>query len=177
MRELMVRLSFTAHCLGNVRKHYRERGKVRHYYVLPRNRDEKVIFMPTWWATTVRRAAEILCKHHKEVEQIRFAMEVEGNPRPVPEQLYRRYFDNDKFSKHEAFYPGDVIGVTCVVPDAINDDDFHRLMTYAGKYCGMSPGQPNKFGFYVVESITPTMPRQSTQRKQRTLEDLDEAVK
>lgn len=176
MRELTVRLRFVTHCLGNVRKHYRKEGRLRNYYVLPRNADGKVIFMPTWWAATVRRAAEILCKHHKEVGQIRFAMEVDGNPRAVPDQLYRRYFTNDKFSKHEAFYPGDVIGVTCAVPDTIDDDDFHRLMTYAGKYCGMSPGhsQEGKYGFYTVESVSPTIPKQPPQRKQRTLGELHE---
>jgi len=177
MRELTVRIRFTTHCLGNVRKHYRAKGRLRNYYVLPRNPEGKVIFMPTWWATTLRRAAEILCKHFKEVEQIRFALEVDGNPRPIPDQLFRRYFEADKFSSHEAFFPGDVIGATCAVPDAIDDDDFHRLLTYAGKYCGMSPGHPNKFGYYVVESVIPTTPKQFTQRKQRTLEDCDEAIK
>jgi hypothetical protein len=178
MRELMVRIRFTSHCLGNVRKHYREKGRLRNYYVLPRNPDDKVIFMPTWWASTMRRAAEILCKHHNEVRQIRFALEVDGNPRPIPDQLFRRYFESDKFSQHEAFYPGDVIGVTCVVPTAIDDDDFRRLMTIAGKYCGMSPGQPNKeFGYYVVESVTPTMPPQPMQRKQRSLGEDNEVGK
>jgi len=123
----------------------------------------------------MRRAAEILCRHHKDVEQIRFAMEVDGNPGSAPDNLFRRYFEENKFSQHEAFFPGDVIGVTCVVPSSIDDDDFRRLLTYAGKYCGMSPGHPNDFGFYVVESIIPTMPKQPLQRKQRKLEADDEA--
>jgi hypothetical protein len=178
MRELTVRIRFTAHCLGNVRKHYRERGRLRNYYVLPRNPNGQVIFMPTWWAATLRRAAEVLCKYYGEVQQIRFAMEVSGNPRPIPAQLYRRYFEDSKFSQHEAFFPGDVISVTCLVPEAIDDDDFRRLMTLAGKYCGMSPGHPNtQFGFYEVESITPTMPPQPMQRKQRSLGDDDEVAK
>lgn len=176
MRELTVRLRFTSHCLGNVKKHYRKQGKLRHYYLLPRNPEGKVIFMPTWWSSTLKRAAEILCRHHKEVEKVRFALEVEGNPRPTPEQFYRRYYSDNKFSKHEAFFPGDVIGVTCAVPSEIDDDDFHRLMTYAGKYCGMSPGQSNDFGFYVVESIRAT--RTSPRRPQQQVgESGDDGVK
>lgn len=165
MRELAVRLRFTTPCLGNVRKRYRVHGKIRHYFVLPRNMDTgKVVLMPTWWLATLRRAAEILCRHHKEVEKIRFALEIDGNPRPAPGELFRRYFDADKFSQHEAFLAGDLIGVTCVVPDTISDDDFLRLLNYAGKYCGMSPGHPGKYGFYAVESIRPiTIDTQRTQ--------------
>lgn len=174
MRELTVRLMFTAYCLGNVKKLYRTKGKLQHYYELPRNPNNKIVFMPTWWLSTLRQAASILCKHHKEVEKVRFALEVEGNPRPLTE-VYKRYWADDQFSKHEAFFPGDVISVTCAVPSAISDDDFIRLMTYAGKYCGISPSQPNKFGFYEVESIRPTVPKQPVQ--QRALGDRDEVLK
>lgn len=159
MRELAVSLKFTSPCLGNVKRQYRRNGKIRHYFVLPRDPSrEHVVFMPTWWQSTLRRAAEVLCRHQSEVDEIRFAVEVVGDPRPVPTELYRRYYNKRQFSKHEAFLPGDVITVTCIVPSSISDDDFLQLMRYAGRYCGISPAHPNEFGFYDVESIRNTLP-------------------
>jgi len=69
---------------------------------------------------------------------------------------FHRYYAEERFVKHEAFFPGTIIGLRCIVPQAINDDDFRRLMELAGKYCGISPGCPNEYGFFSVESIQPT---------------------
>lgn len=151
MRELAVKLRFTAHCLGNVKRQRRQGGKIRHYFVLPRNADRtQIVFMPTWWQSTLKRSAQILCRHQRDVLRIRFAPEVRGTPRPIPEKLYNRYHARGQFSRHEAFYPGDEVVVTCVVPPEIGDDDFLKLMRYAGKYFGISPSQPNDYGFYEV---------------------------
>lgn len=187
MRELAVRIKFTTPCLGNVRKHHRVQGRVRNHFLLPRNPGGKVIFMNTWWQAILAQAAKILCRHHGEVKSIRFAMEVDGKPRPLEEgevedprtgrkQVvlkghYHRYYAEDRFSKHEAFFPGTVIGLTCIVPQGINDEDFHRLMELAGKYCGISPGLPGEFGFFTVESIRST----GTGRAPRRKREVDEA--
>jgi hypothetical protein len=156
MRELSVRICFTAHCLGNVKKFHIEKGKKRTYFLMPKTHDGKVIFMPVWWKAILAKAADVFCRHQDEVKKIVFSMEVDGNPRAIPEQFYHRYYAEDRFSKHEAFFPGDVIGVTCIVPDAISDQDFGRLMTLAGKYCGISPARPNEYGFFSVVSVQPS---------------------
>ena len=157
MRELAVTIRFTSPCLGNVRRQYRQRGKIRHYFVLPRTPDRtQVVFMPSWWQATLRKAAEILCRHQKDVLDVRFAPAVQGTPRSIPEFFYRRHQTPFQYSRHEAFYAGDEITVTCVVPATISDEDMVKLLTYAGKYCGMSPAHPNKFGFYDVVSVVPT---------------------
>jgi len=39
------------------------------------------------------------------------------------------------------------------VPDTISDDDFWRLMEYAGRYFGISPCRPGEYGFFTVESV------------------------
>lgn len=159
MRELTVRIRFTCHSLGNVRKHYSDQGRKRSYYVMPRNpSNRRVMFMPRWWTATLKRAAEILCRHHAEVEEIRFSPEIEGETRPVPAGLFTRYAGDRNHSRHEVFAPGDVISVTCVVPSKISDEDFLQLLRYAGKYCGISPAHSNNFGFYEVVSIRPTTP-------------------
>lgn len=170
MRELAVRIKFVSACLGNVRRECYVRGKKRPHYLLPRSPNGKVTFLNTWWQAVLKRAAEILCKHHSEIKKIRFDVEVDGSPRQL-EQLvedidgkevktltghFHRYFRADRFAKHEAFFPGAVIGLRCIVPTAISDDDFRRLMELAGKYCGISPGCPNEFGYFTVESIQAT---------------------
>lgn len=155
MRELAIRIRFTSPCLGHVQRQLRERGKKRLHWLMPRNPDGKVVFLNTWWRAILHKAAEILCKHQREINEIRFAPEVEGEPRAVPREYHVHFHRENRFSKHEAFFAGDVIGIQCVVPSAISDDDFHRLLTYAGKYSGISPSHPGEYGFFTVESVRP----------------------
>lgn len=188
MRELSVRIKFTSPCLGKVKKHHRVQGKLRNHFLLPRNPEGKIVFMNTWWQAVLAQAARILCRHYGEVKKIRFAMEVDGKPRTLEEGEvtdersgksrtvlkghYHRYYEESRFSKHEAFFPGTVVGLTCVVPQTIGDEDFRRLMELAGKYSGISPGLPGKFGFFTVESIRPTgTGRASRSDKQKSEED------
>lgn len=154
MRELTVRLTFVSACLGNVRKFSRQRDRVHHFYVMPRNPTTgRVMFPPRWWAATLRKAADILCRHQQAVSAIMFSPEIDGAPQPIPEKFFRRHLKRKQYTKHEAFFPGDTIGVTCVVPDTISDDDFISLMRYAGRYCGISPAHPGEFGFYDVQTV------------------------
>lgn len=157
MRELTVRLKFTSPCLGHVKKQYTIRTggkkKKRSYFLHLRNPQGQVIFLPTWWQAIMRNAADVLSRYHKEVKELRFALEVDGQPRPIPDQLYNRYYAPDRYARHEAFWAGDTIGISCLVPDSISDDDFWRLMEYAGRYFGISPCRPGEYGFFVVESV------------------------
>ncbi len=157
MRELSVRIKFTKHCLGNVKqtRHEPTSGKKQTYFVLPRAPDGRVIFLPNWWRQNLRFAAEVACRHQDKVSEILFDMLVDGIPRPIPEQLYCRKYGRDLFTFHEAFYPGQAVGLNVIVPDTINDDDFYRLMDLAGRFKGISPARPTEYGFFVVESIQP----------------------
>ena len=150
MRELTVRLQFKKHCLGNVKKKFQQSGKKRSVFLFPRDPSGRVVFMPTWWQAVLTRSAEVLNRHQSSVKDVRFSMEVDGRPRT---DLYSRYYAQDKFSRHEAFYPGEIIGVTCLVPSGIDDEDFGRIMEIAGKYYGISPYKPNEFGYFEIASI------------------------
>lgn len=155
MRELAAKLSFVSPCLGNVKKFYQRNGKTSHYYLLPRDpNSKKIIFLPTWWRATLRRAAEILCRHHSDINKVLFSPVVEGIPHPIPREFYRRYYGSGKFTRHEAFFAGDEISVRLSVPQEISDEDMYKLLEYAGKYCGISPAHPNEFGHYEVTSLT-----------------------
>jgi len=142
-----------------------------------------VTFLNTWWQAILKRAAELLCKHHTEVKKIRFALEVEGLSHPledVTEEIdgkkvttlrghFHRYYKADRFAKHEAFFPGSVIELRCIVPQKISDDDFRRLLELAGKYCGISPACPNEYGFFTVESIQSTGRGKENKEKEPTI--------
>jgi hypothetical protein len=45
--------------------------------------------------------------------------------------------------------------INCVVPSEIDDQDFWALMQIAGKYKGLSPWQPGKYGHYEIVNIHP----------------------
>jgi hypothetical protein len=51
------------------------------------------------------------------------------------------------------------------VPNDIDDTDFWTLLQIAGKYKGLSPWQPGKYGHYEVVSVRPRRQAQQTEEK------------
>jgi len=151
MRELTVRIKFTTACLGNIKK--QSAGDRWPSYLMPRTPDGRVRFEAQWWKHSLKFSAEVLCRHQRAVNDIHFDVSVDGKPDINPENFYRRYLDGKKFLKHEAFKEGDIIGVNCIVPSQIDDDDFWRLMDRVGRFKGISPFGPREYGFFVVESV------------------------
>lgn len=160
MREMSVRLRFTRPCLGNTKQRRTVildgKRKKRTYFRFQRSPSGgEVIFMPNWWTAVLSQAAEVQCRLTKEVREIRFALEVDGRPQPIEENPFRRYYAKKKYSVHEQFAAGDIVGVSCLVPFAIDDDDLWALLSTAGQYYGISPFGPGEHGFFQVVSITP----------------------
>ena len=153
MRELTIRLKFTKACLGNVKR--ADDSKWPRYY-LPRNPDGQIRFEAKWWRSSLKFAAEIMNKHHREVNDIQFDVIIDGRPDTNPDNFYKRFIDKKRYIKHEAFKEGDLIGVNCVVPSSISDDELWQLMTYVGQYRGISPFGPKEYGLFTVESIIRT---------------------
>lgn len=157
MRELTVRIRFTKHSLGNVKDNATGR------MCLPRNPQGFVLFLPTWHRSNLRMASQVLGKHQDEVEKVCWDLRVDGDVRRDP--WFRRYYamsgGKKRYALHEAFFPGQVVGLHCVVPAAIDDDDLRRLMQLAGQYRGLSPWRPGEFGLFEVDQILPRrMPQQ-----------------
>lgn len=148
MRELKVTLKFTKECLGNVKDFDRHKDRWP-WYKMPTTPDGSVRFESSWWRVNMSFAAEVLCRHHKAVEKIHFDLAVEG----TPDTWYKRYLDNKRFIRHQAFGVGSTIVVRCIVPDDISDDDFKQLMNLVGRFRGISPYGPREFGFFTVESV------------------------
>lgn len=172
MRELTVRIRFTRHSLGNVKD--RETGR----FVLPRNPEGFVLFLPTWHQANLRMAAQVLGRHQDEVGRFCWDVRVDGAVRRDP--WFKRWYGagpggKKRYALHEAFWPGQVVGLHCVVPTQVSDDDLRRLMQLAGQYRGLSPWKPGEFGLFEVEQILPRrMPAEEragiiTRETERTL--------
>tara|TARA_B100000700_G_C14953766_1_gene812982 strand:- start:48 stop:449 length:402 start_codon:yes stop_codon:yes gene_type:complete len=130
------------------------------------------MFLPSWWSALIRYAAKVLNKHHSEVKSIRWDPVIDGVPRkwkrylPAPEDkpsARRRY------ALHEAFLPGDIVGINCVLPRAISTDDMWQLLDIAGSYKGISPYKPHDggYGTFCVVSL---------HKRRRSLEKPDAVV-
>lgn len=164
MRELTVRIRFTSHCLGDVKD-----GSGT--YRLPRHPDGFVTFLASWHHKNMRLAAQLLGRHQEEVQKILWDVQVDGAPRSR-DHFHRLYYaagkGRSRYTKHEAYLPGEIVSLNCVVPQTISDDDFLQLMSIAGRYKGLSPWKPGEYGHYKVESIRPR--RQRRRRGQSTEE-------
>jgi hypothetical protein len=151
MRELTVRIRFTKHCLGNAKERFRGR------FLLPRNPHGQVIFLSSWHRANMRFASRLLGRHQDEVGKILWDIAVDGCT-GRPGGWFRRYYPSGagnrwRYAVHEALLPGQVVGIHCVVPAVVTDEDLWRLMSLAGRYRGLSPWQPGEYGFFDVESI------------------------
>ena len=167
MRELAIRLRFTKHSLGNV-KAKDNSGR----FLLPRSNDGPVIFLASWHKANMRFAADLLGRHQDEVGKIHWDISVDGSV--LKDKWHRRYYraQNGKrrYSLHEAFFPGQVVGINAVVPARVTDDDFWRLMNLAGRYRGLSPWKPGEYGFFEVDSLlTRRAPPQGPSRESEEL--------
>jgi len=153
MRELTVRIRFTEHSLGN-RKLNDNTGR----FAFSRSPSGNIIFLASWHHANMRLAAQLIGKHQDEVGKIHWDINVDGQLRD--DKWHRVYYrapssGKRRYSLHEAFFPDQVIGINCIVPERISEQDLWRLMSKAGQYKGLSPWKPGEFGFYEVESVRP----------------------
>ncbi len=151
MREVTVRVKFTKHSLGSVK---RENGK----FFMPRNPAGDVTFLASWHLANMRIAAQLLGRHQDEVSKILWDIAVDGKVQR--DSWFRRYYtvagsSRQRYALHESFVPGQTVSINCVVPAAITDDDLWQLMSLAGRYKGLSPAKPGDFGHFEVVSIRP----------------------
>jgi hypothetical protein len=69
---------------------------------------------------------------------------------------------------HEAFLPGQIVGINCVAPPSIPEEDLWALFRLAGKYKGLSPFRPGEYGQFEVESIVARRVMSRPQQKEET---------
>lgn len=128
-------------------------------YFLPRNPDRKIIFLSSWHLANMKFAAQLLGRHQSEVTNIHWDVVVDGKALQGRDRWYRRFYNasgnkkKQRYGEHECFPSGHVIGINCVVPAAISDDDFLELMRISGQYRGLSPYKPGDFGHFELVSV------------------------
>jgi hypothetical protein len=154
MRELSVKIKFTNPSLGNEK----DQRTGRFNFQRSAGREGKILFLASWHQSNLRFAADMLGRHHSTVEKICWDIEVDGQVRE--KCLTRCYYrkkpgGKERWSTHESLVKGQTIVINCVVPATIDDEDFWSLMNLAGKYKGLSPWQPGKYGHFEVVSIRP----------------------
>jgi hypothetical protein len=156
VQEVTVKLRFNRVCLGAAKR--RRHGQV--YFGFDRDPENRVMFMPSAWLSVMRYAAKLANKHYSVVQKIDWCPLVEGTPR----NDWRRTIVSNQgaetrshYAVHEAFQPGDVISLSCVIPDEITFADFEQLLEIVGKYKGFSPfnNATEHYGTFEVISIGP----------------------
>ena len=153
MRELTVRIRFLTACLGN-QKLNDGSGK----FVFQRSPDNNIIFLASWHHSNMRMAAQLLNRFQSDVNDIHWDIHIDGTLKE--NRWHKNYYRSAKsnklrYSLHEAFHENQIVGINCLVPNTIKDEDFWRLMSKAGQYKGLSPWKPGENGFYDVVSIRP----------------------
>lgn len=157
MQEVSIRLRFIRECLGSAKR--RKSVKDQVVFRMPRDPRGRVMFLPTWWGSIMTYAAKVHNLGHASVRKIDWDPIVDGAPRQGWRRIITPPSEDPKgrarYAVHEAFHPGDVIGVKAVLPDGLGIDEFQELLTIAGTYKGVSPYQPSgeNYGTFEVVSV------------------------
>lgn len=156
--EYIARIRFTAPSLGAAK---RKQG-AQTLYAMLRDSEQRILYSSSWWRSLLTRAAKLLGDHTQRV-----AGDVRWNPSVAGEVgCYRRYLTDDgdgrrrRYALHEAFLPGQLLAVGCLLPAALSVDDFWRLLETGGAYYGISPfvDKSQQYGTFTVVSILPSRP-------------------
>jgi hypothetical protein len=143
MQEIHFKIRFNQPCLGNVR--------AKNMNKMLRDPDGRVMFLPTWWQSIITYAAQLLNVPSDLAKKIDWDPVVDGAT-----QIHRRFYEPGKCTLHEAFLPGDVVGINCVIPDGMSINVFRELVDAAGRYRGVCPYKPEKKqGTFDVVDVQP----------------------
>lgn len=160
MRELAVRLRFTNQSLGNQKQP--DGGFV---FQRSQGRKGKLLFLASWHQSNMTWAAGVLGRHQEAVKRIFWDIETDAElqARCLVKCFYKKTATSRmRYSTHEALLVGQTIGINCVVPAEIDDQDFWELLQIAGKYRGLSPWQPGRYGHYEVVTVRPRRQQQES---------------
>jgi len=138
MIQTTVNIKFLTPCLGNVRKPDYDRFE--------RSGTGAVTFLQSWWRETLSYGARALGKFQDSVLQTRIHPHIVGEVR-----RYKRYYNANQFTEHEAFLTDDVVSINAIIPDGMTEEDFKQILKLAGNYKGISPyGWREGYGRFTV---------------------------
>lgn len=162
MQEVTIRLRFVRPCLGLVKRRLANGTNV--IYCMPRDGQDRVMFLASWWFDCMQYAAKVAGKCYNDVGHIAWATHLDGSLSTWRRNVATVSAKRTRYALHEAFRPGTEIGATAVLPSSISIDDFVELLTVVGTYRGISPFRSAEeiYGTFEVLSVMPTI-RRSTQ--------------
>lgn len=152
MREMTVRIRFTTPSLGCA-----HRDKTSRLY-FARSPAGNIVFLAAQHKANMTFAAQLMGKYQHVVGNILWDVNIDGRPTQDHKRWYRRVYETrgngkSRYALHEAFQIGHTIGINCVVPQELPDEDFWSLLSTAGRFKGLSPYCPGEFGLYEVVGL------------------------
>ena len=149
MTEVTLRIRFTQPCLGG--KQVREAALV--VLAMPRGFAGQVMFPPVWWKMIVTHGAKVKGGSASLAGKVQWSADVDGVPQRWVRHVPRTTDNRAGHVHHEAFLPGDIVAVDCVLPDGLTLDTFRVWMDAGGKYLGISPYKKGEWGRFVVVDV------------------------
>lgn len=156
MEEVAIKIRFKTACLGAQKSSGAKLARFE-------RSGDQVIFMPTWWRDILRYGAQAASPSFSVelAERVTFSPTVDGQIK-----TYRRHYTDrgrHGFQDHEAFMPGQVIGIRAMLPDTMTRSDLERILQTAGPYKGISPYGKDTLGFGRFEVLEIQPIRAATQ--------------
>lgn len=109
----------------------------------------KIIYLQSWWRSSLGYAAQALCRHQKLIDQIQVDPIADGTL-----SVYKRFYSPTLFKEHEAFLTGTEVEFRFMLPGKLSLEAFRELLETAGKYAGISPyGYKQDYGRFIVIDV------------------------
>lgn len=151
MTEVTLRIRFTQPCLGGKpRKRPKDGVNV---LSMPRGVSGQVMFPPAWWRAIVAHGARVKGGSVSLANKISWSLDVDGVTQQWIRHVPKTQDRKAGHVHHEAFLPGDVVGVDCVLPPDLKPDVFRLWMEAGGKYMGISPYKHGEWGRFEVVDV------------------------
>jgi len=159
MQEVTARLRFNRECLGFARQQTVRNNVI---YRMPRDNNGRVMFLVSWWRRRLRYAAKVVNRYQQLVQEIAWDPIIDGRTGKWRRVVVAANDDKngrERYALHEAFRPGDTIGVNAVLPYGLSVDAFIELLSVVGTYKGISPFQDDRetYGTFEVVSVRPAV--------------------
>lgn len=151
MREVLLRVQLTSPALGAARR-IGGRGQV--VFAFLRQPDGRIAIHELRWRSAAIEAATVAGLDQDAVTAVSWDTGVDGAVTYWNRHFPRRAGGGSGgYARHEALAAGTTVAVRCLLPDALSETDFQRLMEIAGRYHGISPFRPAEFGRFRVLDV------------------------
>lgn len=159
MQEVMIRLSFTQPCLGDIKQRQLD-GSVKYCFL--RDASGRVMLLASLWRSLFTYAATVLNRDQRVVRAIDWSPYIDCGPTGTWRRIVVSASEDKRgrarYAVHEAFLPESMIGVNAVLPAGISLETLGELLDVVGVYRGISPFRGGEtYGAFDVVSVNRTI--------------------